>query len=141
MTRADALAALDQFVRPVNEAVAASENVPYTLAGFTRGVVFPWYERSWKHGTAMTTKDRVEHHILTAIGDTPLAACTRSFLQEDFLDNTAKADLSQSTLSHLRRDLRSDLRDGRQRQHPLAQPCRAPTHTKRCSSRATRPNP
>jgi integrase len=118
MTKAEAEAALDQHVRPVNE---ARGSVEYTLQGFFRHVVAPWYRRSWKHSTAMTTEQRVDHHLLKELGNKPLTALNRTVLQ-DFLDKKATERrkpskdgtpgplLSHSTLAHLRWDLRQIFR-------------------------------
>ena len=57
MSKTAAQESLAKLVRPVNEQRGAVE---YTLQGFARSVVFPWYERSWKPSTAMTTKDRID---------------------------------------------------------------------------------
>ncbi len=102
MTKAEAQDELAKIVQPVNEQRGAVE---YTLQGFARQVVFPWYERSWKPSTAMTTKDRIDHHILKELGITPLSAINRNLLQ-DFLDRKAATGLSHSTVAHLRWDLR-----------------------------------
>jgi integrase len=118
MTKAEAQEELAKIVQPVNEQRGAVE---YTLQGFARQVVFPWYERSWKPSTAMTTEDRVDHHILKELGNQKLTALNRTVLQ-DFLDHKAtehrkptkdgkKGDLlSHSTLAHLRWDLRQIFR-------------------------------
>jgi len=118
MTKSEARDALDKLVRPINENSGAVE---YTLQGFARQVVFPWYRRSWKPSTAMTTEDRVDHHILKEIGNKKLTALNRTVLQ-DFLDHKAterrkptkegtEGDLfSHSTLAHLRWDLRQIFR-------------------------------
>jgi integrase len=102
MTKAEAEAALDKLVRPVNEARGAVE---YSLSGFTETVAWPWFERQWKPSTAQTTKERQRRLILDVIGDTPLSDCNRSFLQ-DFLDKTASDGYSHSTVLHVRWDLR-----------------------------------
>jgi len=101
MTKAQAQAALDKLVRPLNEQAGA---VPYSLDGFTRQVVYPWCERGWKYSTRVTTEERINRLILGRIGDTPLSSCTRSFLQ-DFLDQVATTGLSHSTVLHTRWDL------------------------------------
>lgn len=106
MTKADAQEELGRIVRPLNEQLGAVE---YTLQGFARQVVFPWYERSWKPSTAMTTKDRIDHHIMKELGITRLSNITRNLLQ-DFLDRKAASGLSHSTVAHLRWDLRQLLR-------------------------------
>ena len=82
MTKTDAEAELAKIVQPVNEKTGTVE---YTLQGFARQVVFPWYERAWKPSTAMTTEDRVDHHIMKELGITRLSKITRTLLQ-DFLD-------------------------------------------------------
>ena len=103
---------------PLNEASGAVE---YTLQGYARNVVFPWYRRSWKPSTATTTEDRIDHHILKEIGHKTLSVLDRTVLQ-DFLDQKAterrkpteegkEGDLlSHSTLAHLRWDLRQVFR-------------------------------
>jgi integrase len=106
MTKAEAQEALAKLVQPVNE---QRGTVEYTLQGFARQVVFPWYERSWKPSTAMTTEDRIDHHILKELGITLLSKITRNLLQ-DFLDRKAATGLSHSTVAHLRWDLRQVLR-------------------------------
>ncbi|HEY4360293.1 MAG TPA: tyrosine-type recombinase/integrase [Bryobacteraceae bacterium] len=126
MTKADAEAELTKLVQPVNEARGLVE---YSLQGFTRHVVFPWYERKWKPSTAMTTKDRVDHHLLKEQGNRPLSSFNRTILQ-DFLDRKASAGLSTSTVGHLRWDLRQIFRmavnDGLLQRNP-AELLHAPT--------------
>lgn len=130
MTKAEAEDKLREIIQPVNEQSGAVE---YTLQGFARQVVFPWYRRSWKPSTAMTTEDRVDYHILREIGNKKLSALNRTALQ-DFLDHKAtqhrKPDkdgnegplLSHSTLAHLRWDLRQlfqvAVNDGLLRRNP-----------------------
>jgi len=101
MTKAEAQAALDKLVRPINETSGA---VAYSLDGFTRQVVYPWCERGWKYSTRVTTEERINRLILQRIGDTPLSSCTRVFLQ-DFLDELATTGLSHSTILHVRWDI------------------------------------
>ncbi len=111
MTKTEAREELAKLVQPLNEQRGAVE---YTLQGFARQVVFPWYERSWKKSTSLTTNDRVDHHILKELGNKPLSSFTRTILQ-DFLDRKAATTpqrgnegdvLSHSTTAHLRWDLR-----------------------------------
>ena len=101
MTKAEAEDELRKLVQPVNERRGVVE---YTLQGYARGQVFPWYERSWKESTAQTTKDRIDHHILTTLGNKMLSWFTRNNLQ-DFLDEKAASGLSHATVAHLRWDL------------------------------------
>jgi integrase len=119
MSKTDAQAELRKLLQPLNEAKGATE---YTLQGYARTVVFPWYRRSWKPSTAKTTEDRIDHHILKELGNQPLSFFTRETLQ-NFLDKKAaskrkprrkkgkenvegKELLSHSTIAHLRWDLR-----------------------------------
>ena len=106
MTKTDAESELARIVQEVNERRGAVE---YTLQGFTRQVMFPWYERKWKLSTKQTTEDRIDHHILKELGNKTLSAFTRTLLQ-NFLDAKAKTGLSQATLAHLRWDLRQIFR-------------------------------
>lgn len=101
MTKAEAQDELNKIIQPVNEATGSVE---FSLQGFARQVVFPWYERKWKASTAQTTEDRIDHHVLKALGNRPLSSFTRQTLQ-DFLDAKAREGLSHATLSHLRWDL------------------------------------
>jgi integrase len=106
MTKTDATAELDKHVRPVNEQRGAVE---YTLQGFTRQIVFPWYERKWKASTKQTTEDRIDHHVMKELGNKKLTALNRTVLQ-NFLDAKATTGLSHATLAHLRWDLRQIFR-------------------------------
>ncbi|HEY3439719.1 MAG TPA: tyrosine-type recombinase/integrase [Paludibaculum sp.] len=106
MTKTEAEAALAKIVQEVNE---RRGTVEYTLQGFTKHVVFPWYERKWKSSTAQTTEDRIDHHILKELGNKPLSCFTRTTLQ-DFLDAKAASGLSHSTVAHLRWDLQQIFR-------------------------------
>jgi integrase len=106
MTKTEAQAELEKHVQPINEQAGAVE---YTLQGFTRQVVFPWYERKWKASTTQTTEDRIDHHLLKELGNKNLSAFNRTMLQ-DVLDEKAKTGLSHATLKHLRWDLRQIFR-------------------------------
>jgi integrase len=102
MTKTEAEDELRTIVQAVNE---RRGTVEYSLQGFAREVVFPWYERKWKVSTAQTTRDRIDHHILKALGNKPLSWFSRNNLQE-FLDGKARDGLAHASLSHLRWDLR-----------------------------------
>lgn len=106
MTKAAAEEKLHEIIQRVNEQSGAVE---YRLQGYTRQVVFPWYERTWKPSTATTTEDRIDHHILKELGNKKLSWFNRTVLQ-DFLDEKAKTGLSHATLAHLRWDLRQIFR-------------------------------
>lgn len=101
MTKTAAEEELRKLVQPVNE---RNGSVEYTLQGFARQQVFPWYRRSWKESTAMTTVDRIDHHLLKELGNKTLSWFTRNNLQ-DWLDHKAASGLSHATVLHLRWDL------------------------------------
>lgn len=106
LTKTQAQEQLESILRPINE---RRKTVEYTLQGYTRDVVFPWYERKWKKSTAMTTRDRIDHHILKELGNKTLSSFDRTNLQ-DYLDKKTTTGLSHATLSHLRWDLRQIFR-------------------------------
>ena len=101
MTKTDAEEELSKIVQRVNE---TNGTVEYTIQGYAREVVFPWYRRKWKPSTALTTEHRIDHHIMKELGNKTLSWFNRENLQSH-PDNLAKRELSQSTLAHVRWDL------------------------------------
>jgi len=73
-----------------------------TLKGFIEVSYLPLYKGKWKPSTAMTNEDRINHHILDALGERQMRSIAREELQA-LLDSKAK--LSFSTVDHLRWDL------------------------------------
>src|SRR5262249_15518162 len=68
-------------------------------------VYLPFFERKWKRSTAMTNKDRLNHHLIPDFGTCTLGSFTRDQLQ-DYLDEKAPCGLSFSLVDHLRWDLK-----------------------------------
>lgn len=101
MNKTAAQTALAAIVQRINEKNGLAE---YTLKNFAQGIVYPWYERQWKASTKQTTEDRINRHILAALGEKPLSWFTRDKLQ-DLLDTIATAGRSPSTVAHVRWDL------------------------------------
>jgi integrase len=101
MTKTEAQNALAVIVQRINKQHHVKE---YTLRNFTEQVVYPWYERKWKASTKQTTEDRINRHILSALGDKQLSLFTRDKLQ-DVLDTMAERGLSPSTIAHVRWDI------------------------------------
>jgi integrase len=106
MTKAQAMDQLALIVRRVAE---QKRVVEFTLGNFITCVVFPWYRRTWKRSTSVTTEGRVRLYIVEELGDKWLSSFNRTILQ-DFLDEKATRGLSYSTVAHLRWDLRQVFR-------------------------------
>jgi integrase len=104
MTRAEALAALDAVVTPINARQDGPSN-RWAFGDFARQVYFPFYRRKWKGSTAATNEDRVKHHLTCEFAGRTLNSFTRDGLQS-YLDLRAAAGLSLSTIAHLRWDLK-----------------------------------
>jgi integrase len=104
ITKAEAQRELAQILLPLN-----SRDVPpsksWLFADFMERVYFPFYRRKWKRSTAMTNKDRMEHHLVSGFGGLTLGAFNRDQLQS-FLDEKAASGLSFSLVDHLRWDLK-----------------------------------
>jgi hypothetical protein len=99
LSKSKAREAMARIVQPINERTAGAVPLSITLKDFVESVYFPFFERKWKRSTAMTNRDRVEHHIVGAFGGKELRSFTREDLQQ-FLEG--KARLSHSTTAHLR---------------------------------------
>ena len=104
MTKTEAQAELASIVSPLN-----SRDVPpsktWAFADFMERIYLPFYRRKWKRSTAMTTEDRLKHHLVSVFGALTLGSFHREQLQ-DFLDEKAKSGLSFSVVDHLRWDLK-----------------------------------
>lgn len=101
MNKAEAQAALDARVRPVNERRKITE---YTFGTFVPDV-FAWKRRRWKASTKETTEDRINRHLIPAFKDVLLSRFDRTMLQ-DFLDRCAHDGVAWSIVAHLRWDVR-----------------------------------
>jgi integrase len=100
MTKSEAKEKLTMLMRPVNAAV---EGVGQTVNTFLEETFFPLFTRKWKQSTLVSNQDRIEREIGGALGGRLVASLTRDELQS-FLD--ARSNLSYSTVSHLRWDLK-----------------------------------
>src|SRR5579872_756455 len=103
MTKAEAQNELAAIVSPLN-----SRGVPpsqsWTFGDFVEQLYLPFYRRKWKRSTALTSEDRVSHHLVSEFENCKLGSFSRDSLQA-FLDEKAAARLSFSTVDHLRWDL------------------------------------
>src|SRR5579883_797607 len=103
ITKSKAKEDLADLVRPVNANADDTIDKDITLKQFVENVYLPFYKRKWKVSTAMTNKDRVQHHIVDELGSKMMRTITRDELQR-FLDS--RSLLSFSTVDHLRWDLK-----------------------------------
>lgn len=104
MTEGAALAKLQEFLRPVNEAAGMRQGLPSNFEAYVSNIYLPQRRKKWKDSTDTTTTDRIETHILPAFGRFELKDLSRDRLQK-FLDDKTHAGLSRSMVSHLRWDL------------------------------------
>src|SRR5262249_30724420 len=95
---------LAKIVGPLNSRESPPSN-SWLFGDFTRQVYLPFYRRKWKRSATMTNEDRIENHLLPAFDGYTLGDFTRDGLQS-YLDGKAAAELSLSTVDHLRWDLK-----------------------------------
>jgi integrase len=104
MSKGEAQGELAAILSPLN-----SREVPpsqsWLFADFMERIHLPFYRRKWKRSTAMTTEDRLNHHLVAEFGSRTLGTFKREQLQE-FLDGKGQAGLSFSMVDHLRWDLK-----------------------------------
>ncbi len=79
---------------------------PATVQEFLNQAYLPFHRGKWKESTASTSENRIQHHIVKALGGLRLEDLTLSTLQQ-FLERKATAGLSFSVVDHLRWDLTS----------------------------------
>jgi integrase len=103
MSKTQARAAVNKFANEANAKV--DENRVWTFKEFVNEVYLPYYSRRWKRSTKENNVNRVNVHLVSALGDRPLSSLKRDGLQ-DLLDAKANVPLSFSVVDHLRFDLR-----------------------------------
>jgi len=104
MTKSAALTALNKIVADLR----ASEGKPdsnMTLGQFIESIYYPFYKRKWKFSTAVCNVQRVNTHVVSALGTRLLTHFRRNDLQA-FLDEKGTAGFSVSVVDHLRWDLK-----------------------------------
>lgn len=104
MTKSEARQKQDSFMSEVNARQATAPNPDITFGDYLHNVALPFLRRKWKASTALTSENRITHH-LQEFRETRLSAITLKALQA-FLGRKA-AELSRSMVEHLRWDLRS----------------------------------
>lgn len=123
LSRAEARAELDRILSALPGTTAGHKTSPVTLRRFVLDEYLTVRSRVWKRSTAATTEQPIRDHILTGLGERPLASITRRELQ-DHLDGLAQASLSASVVGHVRWQLRAIFEmaqsDGLVAQNPAA---------------------
>jgi integrase len=104
MTKTQAEKKRDEALAEARARQATAPDPDIVFGQFLDGVVLPFYRSKWKSSTASTTESRMTHHF-AEFKKTPLKAITLKTLQA-FLGRKAK-ELSRSSVSHLRWDLRA----------------------------------
>lgn len=104
MTKSQAQQEQAHFMSEVNARLAVEPDPHITFGEFLDGVALPFYRSKWKRSTALTTENRMTHH-LEEFRETKLQAINLKTLQA-YLSRKAE-DLSRSVVAHLRWDLRS----------------------------------
>jgi integrase len=103
MTKSDAKAALNQILAALRVGQADVDS-NMSLSQFIARAYYPFYTRKWKRSTAACNINRVDKHVVGALGELPLKTFRRDGLQ-GFLDGKCAAGLSFSMVDHLRWDL------------------------------------
>jgi len=106
MTKTDATAKRDEFMRTVNGSGEPEVGGirPVLLREFIDQKYLPFQRGKWKKSTQGTSENRIMHHVVKGLGDTALKDFSLTSLQA-FLESKADEGLSFSVVDHLRWDL------------------------------------
>ncbi len=104
MNKSDAKLALNQILAELRVSQADVDG-NMSLSQFIERAYYPFYTRKWKRSTAACNINRVNKHVVGALGELPIKTFRRDGLQ-GFLDSKCAAGLSFSVVDHLRWDLR-----------------------------------
>jgi site-specific recombinase XerD len=104
MTKTQAQRELLAILAPLNaEGGPPSGNCSF--GDFVNETYLPFYRRKWKLSSTVTNEDRISHHLSSELASRSLSSFTRDELQE-LLERKAAAELSFSTVDHVRWDLK-----------------------------------
>lgn len=97
-----------EFMRTINGGRLEDDNSMrhVLLSEFVNQVYFPFQRGKWKASTAITSENRIQHHVVKDLGNTAITSFTLKQLQQ-YLDLKATAGLSYSIVNHLRWDINS----------------------------------
>lgn len=104
MTKSEAKRKQAEFMGEINAKAATAPDPAIMFGDYLNNVALPFMRTKWKRSTALTTENRITHH-LEEFSETRLEAMTLKALQA-FLGRKAE-DLSRSMVAHLRWDLRA----------------------------------
>jgi len=104
MSKSEAQHKQAEFMGEINAKAATTPDPAITFGNYLSNVALPFMRKKWKRSTALTSENRITHH-LAEFSETRLTAITLKALQT-FLGRKA-AELSRSMVAHLRWDLRS----------------------------------
>ena len=105
MTKAQAQNELDAILAPINRNQQDATSSKRKFGEFIDVEFLPFYRRKWKTSTIGTNEDRLRHHLTSQFSEWTLDMFSRDKLQT-YLDQKAAANLSFSTVGHLRWDLK-----------------------------------
>lgn len=104
MSKSEAQKKQAEFMGEINAKAATTPDPAIMFGDYLDNVALPFMRTKWKRSTAITTENRITHH-LEEFRKTRLAAITLKALQA-FLGRKA-GELSRSMVAHLRWDLRA----------------------------------
>ncbi|MCA2968490.1 MAG: tyrosine-type recombinase/integrase [Acidobacteriaceae bacterium] len=104
MSKSEAQKKQAEFMGEINAKAATTPDPAIMFGDYLDNVALPFMRTKWKRSTAITTENRITHH-LEEFRETRLAAITLKALQA-FLGRKA-GELSRSMVAHLRWDLRA----------------------------------
>jgi integrase len=104
MSKSEAQKKQAEFMGEINAKAATTPDDAIPFGDYLQNVALPFMRTKWKKSTAITTENRITHH-LEEFRETRLAAITLKALQA-FLGRKA-GELSRSMVAHLRWDLRA----------------------------------
>jgi integrase len=137
MTKSQAEKKRDELLAEVNARNSAVPDADITFGSFVEAVALPFCRSKWKQSTAVTTENRILHHLVTEFGDSPLKGLRLKDLQ-GFLNGKSAAGMSKSMVAHLRWDLHHIFKVARAEGHIELDPTQA-LHTPRAAEVAARP--
>ena len=104
MSKSEAQKKQAEFMGEINAKAATTPDDAIAFGAYLQNVALPFMRTKWKKSTAITSENRITHH-LAEFRETRLSAITLKALQA-FLGRKA-GELSRSMVAHLRWDLRA----------------------------------
>jgi len=105
MSKSQAEERRDELLNEVNTRNASAPDPEITFGEFLEGVALPFLRSKWKRSTAVTTQNRIKHHLGGEFAEKRL--CSLGLKELQVFLNTKAQTLSLSVVAHLRWDLRA----------------------------------